>query len=112
LGITDDDESRYRMSEARARRGCAAHGAKLYRVQCISFSATLTVSRDVTWVTRYNEAKRIASRPVGLSFFTIDRVTLTARLSPKKLALALLNHDDTAFARVERLSIPCVPTYS
>ncbi|MDP6423385.1 MAG: hypothetical protein QGG14_01470 [Planctomycetota bacterium] len=78
-------------------KGCAAFGAKFYRVSGWGGEA---------WYTCLKEARSeivARKRDGAIGALALDRVTLSARMTPKQLALALLNADDSAFATVERV---------
>lgn len=82
-------------------RGCACHGAVLYELAvppdmgAPGRSEWFTSKRDAC--ARRADVFRYMNKPGGhtavASHLPIHRVTLTARLTPKNLALALLNRD-------------------
>ena len=69
-------------------KGCAAHGAVFY---CLTSPAG--THQWFTTLQEVKSAKFDAYRDTGDTRrdYVIERVTLTARLTPKQLALALLN---------------------
>ncbi len=82
------------MSEANTR-GCGAFGAKFYRLRGVGHGG-------VRWFRRRRDAE-VAGRQMAQASgcdtndYRLERVTLTAKLTPKALALALLNGEEHKF---------------
>lgn len=85
------------MGVERWNRGVDVPGAMLYR---LNFDDDDT---DARWVRNMEDVRYELRRCYGQA--TVDRVILTAKLTPKTLALALLNRDPIAFSKVERVEV-------
>ena len=77
----------------RWNRGVDCPGAMLYRVRTFDGAQWMRNKRDVR--AHCARAAERGDRAI------VHRVILTARMTPKTLALALLNGDESAFAKIE-----------